>query len=440
MPGPGLRRIGALGAMAELPRPVWLLVSASGLSNIGSGLVLPFLVVYLHSSLGFEMLAVTSTYSVTAVCAVLGSLVAGHCVDRYGAHRTFAAFSVVSAMGTCGYAAVGEPWHALVTAGVFGLGLGGNAGFSSALAVAVPAEQRALAFGTNFAMINAAIAVGSVLGGLVVSVDNPGTFRLLYVLNAVSYLVAGAIVLRSRRATAPASAAVKPSGDGGALRLYGRLLRDRRLVLLLGIAVVLYFSAYGQLQSGLPALVITGTELEPSALSVIFAANTAMVVAAQLILGARIKQARPVSALRLAAALWFVTWVLVALALPVDGTVVPLVLLCCAVGVFAVAECLVGAALPATVNAIAPEHLRGRYNAANGIVLSLGMALGPLAAGSVLGGGNHGAYLVMVMAGCLAGLSALWTFESTTGSRSADMDGAKPRTGIPDRVSEGEPT
>lgn len=432
MPGPGLRRVGALGAMAELPRPVWVLLSASGLSNIGSGLVLPFLVVYLHSSLGFEMLSVTSTYSVTAVCAVLGSLVAGHCVDRYGAHRTFAAFGVVSAVGTCGYAAVSEPWHALATAGVFGLGLGGNAGFSSALAVAVPAEQRSLAFGTNFAMINAAIAIGSMLGGLVVSVDDPGTFRLLYVLNAVSYLVACAIVLRARRATAPAPEEVKPSDKGGGLRLYGLLLRDRRLVLLLGAAVILYFSAYGQLQSGLPALVITETELGPGALSAIFAANTGMVVAAQLVLGGRIKRARPIGALRLAAALWFVTWVLVALALPMGGTALPLVLLCCAVAVFAVAECLVGAALPATVNAIAPERLRGRYNAANGIVLSLGMALGPLAAGSVLGGGDHGPYLVMVMAGCLAGLVALWAFESRTTA------GSKPSTPVPEKVSKGE--
>jgi MFS family permease len=76
------------------------------------------------------------------------------------------------------------------------------------------------------------------------------------------------------------------------------------------------------------------------------------------------------------AAIWCVFWVILdaALALP---KVLAIVSLCIAMIVFAVGETMLSPVGPALVNDIAPEHLRGRYNAAAGLAWGLSGTLAP---------------------------------------------------------------
>src|SRR5581483_5744987 len=94
---------------------------------------------------------------------------------------------------------------------------------------------------------------------------------------------------------------------------------------------------------------------------------------------------RRMRALGLMSVLWAAAWALVGLTEVWGAALVSAVSITLAVIVFALGECLHGP-LSATIAAdLAPEPLRGRYMALSTNSYAVGFALGPLAAGLVLG-------------------------------------------------------
>ena len=59
---------------------------------------------------------------------------------------------------------------------------------------------------------------------------------------------------------------------------------------------------------------------------------------------------------------------------------------------------------PALVNDMAPEHLRGRYNATFGLLFGLSGSLAPLIAGAFFGAGAGGWWPFGIAVGCGIGL------------------------------------
>jgi len=78
---------------------------------------------------------------------------------------------------------------------------------------------------------------------------------------------------------------------------------------------------------------------------------------------------------------------------------------------FGLGETLLSPTVPAILNDIAPEPLRGRYNGAYTLAFTGGFIAGPAAAGLALAAG-HGQALFAGLIGalCLAGLAA-WRLE-----------------------------
>jgi MFS family permease len=58
--------------------------------------------------------------------------------------------------------------------------------------------------------------------------------------------------------------------------------------------------------------------------------------------------------------------------------------------------------IPAITNDLAPDHLRGRYNAVNSGAFQAGTILGPVVAGIVLGHHWGSAFIVLLVLGCAA--------------------------------------
>ena len=58
---------------------------------------------------------------------------------------------------------------------------------------------------------------------------------------------------------------------------------------------------------------------------------------------------------------------------------------------------------PSLINAFAPPHLRGRYNAVGGLVWSVSGALGPIIAGVMIGSGWGIAWALLLAVGALRG-------------------------------------
>ncbi len=66
----------------------------------------------------------------------------------------------------------------------------------------------------------------------------------------------------------------------------------------------------------------------------------------------------------------------------------------------AVGETLQSPVVPAVVNDLASERLRGRYNATNSLAFQIAAVLGPTSAGLLIGHGLAAAYIVMLLVGC----------------------------------------
>ncbi len=70
--------------------------------------------------------------------------------------------------------------------------------------------------------------------------------------------------------------------------------------------------------------------------------------------------------------------------------------------VFALGETLMQPTIPALVNDLAPDHLRGRYNALSAGAFSLAAIVAPAIAGWLIGHSLGSAYIAMLVVGCAA--------------------------------------
>ena len=73
---------------------------------------------------------------------------------------------------------------------------------------------------------------------------------------------------------------------------------------------------------------------------------------------------------------------------------------------FALGETLLQPTIPAITNDLAPDHLRGRYNAVSAGAFQCGTILGPVVAGVMLNHGWSTAFIAILVAGC-AGMAVL---------------------------------
>src|SRR5919204_6123793 len=96
----------------QLPRPVWLLEAGGVANSLGNGIVIPFLIIYLHGvrhlGLGVSGLVVACLLG----SGIVGSPLAGRVVDRIGARATLMASLVLLAAGYGGGPFVGGSWRA----------------------------------------------------------------------------------------------------------------------------------------------------------------------------------------------------------------------------------------------------------------------------------------------------------------------------------------
>jgi MFS family permease len=105
------------------------------------------------------------------------------------------------------------------------------------------------------------------------------------------------------------------------------------------------------------------------------------------------------------AGLWASSWIVLGLTGLTPATVLASAGVLAFHALFALGETLLQPTVPAITNDLAPDHLRGRYNAVNAGAFQGGTILGPVVAGFMLDHQWSTAFVVMVVVGC--GLIAL---------------------------------
>ena len=389
-------------------RDARLLLAGVAIDAFGTGLTLPFLVVYLHAVRGLPLETVGLIVAVPAALALFLLGPVGVLVDRLGPRRV-----VMTALAAAASGALLRSRAETAPAAFLARTLTGIAAAAfwpandSLVASVVPSEQRQRYFGVSFALLNAGIGVGGVVGALFVDVAHPNSFVGVYRADALTFLVPLALLaVPLRHVGGPVAhgrtTAVPTAGT------YGDVLRDpvfRRLLLL---SFVSSFVGYGQVEGGWTAYSNAIARVSTRALGIAFAVNTTTIVLLQVVV-LRLIQGRPrTRMLMLQAALWSASWAILGVAGRVPATPLAAVLVVSAFGVFAVGETLMSPTLPAIRNDVAPDALRGRYNAAAGVAFQLAHLTGPTVAGFLLGANRGDLFITMLVGGCgLLGLAAL---------------------------------
>lgn len=386
----------------NLPRVAWAVLAGDALSSVGTGLTLPFLIVYLHRVRGIALEPAVLALSVLALAGFAGNPIGGASSDRVGARNTLIAGLVVSALGTAALALVTTAWEGLAAAAV--VGFGGAVTWpaqDALLASVVSPAQRPGAFSLRYATMNAALGAGALCAATMVDVHATTSFVSLYVLDAISFLAFVPILLRipARRHAFGSEPSTKTAGG------YRTIVRDRTFVRVWLLTALLVTIGYAQMDSALPVFATRRGGISAGGLAMAFAANTFTVVIAQLVVLRLMRGRRRTSGLIVLCGFWATTWALTLAAGSLGAGGAAVAGFVAANVAFALGETLISPTLPAIVNDLACDSLRGRYNGAYVLAWTTGFAAGPAIAGVALSNGHSTGLFVALIGAC--GLAAL---------------------------------
>ena len=390
------------GLNPQLPRPVWLLEAGGVANSLGNGIVLPFLIIYLHKVRHFGLADSGAIVASLAAVALIATPLAGRLVDLIGPRTTLMSSLGLLAVGYGGFAFLHHPWQAYGLAAIAGAGNGGFApSHSSLLAALTSREQRNAAYALQRATDNLGFGAGALIGGLIATTQVPSSFKLLFLLDAGTFLAFIAVLALVPRGQAVLPAAARIAGR------YSAVLRDRAFIWLLLVIAVIVAAAYAQISTVLPPYATDHAGVSEAGIGVIFLVNTVLIVLAQLPLAKALEGRRRMRALALAAALFAATTAAVlAVGLWLDSTAA-VIALCGVIVLFSVGECLHGAVQNPLIADLAPEHLLGRYMALRTIAWQLGFMVGPALGSFLLARSPTGLWLGAAGACLLAGAGSL---------------------------------
>jgi MFS family permease len=355
----------------QLPRPVWLLEAGGVVNSLGNGIVIPFIVIYLHDVRHVGLGTSGAVVAVLLGIGVVGSPLAGRLVDRIGPRTTLMASLALLATGYGCFPFVRSGWQAFGLAVIAGAG---NAGFapshSSLLGALTSGEQRTTAYALTRVTDNLGFGIGGLVGGLIATTQVPESYDVLFAVDAGTFLAFMGLLLFVPH---PARVAAVDRSAAG----YRQVARDRAFLWLLVLTAVLVAAAYAQVATMLPPYVKEHAGVSEAGIGAIFFVNTLVLVIAQLPFAKALGGRNRLRALTAAAALFTITSLgVLAVGSSLDSTTA-VVALCAVIVVFSIAECLHGAVNNPLVADLAPPQLLGRYMALRTSAWQVGFLAGP---------------------------------------------------------------
>ena len=371
-------------------------------SALGSGLTMPFLYVYLAEMRGISTSTVGLLFAWMGLLGFVGSPLGGTLIDRFGPRPVMIVGLTAEAIGVASLALVQNTWHAFLVSSFITLGTVGLYPASTAMLTRlVPEEAREKVYGFQFMLLNAGLGVGGVVSGLMISTSDVTSFQRLYLVDALSYVVYIAVILSLPRGTG-AMARREAEEEIGPQPGWREVLRDRTLVRVVAMSVVVVTFGYAQFEAGFAAYTVDVAGVPAKSLGWAFGANTAAIVLGQLVTLRLIKGRRRTSMLALCAAIWSLSWAVIASSDAVDGAT-SVLLVVVGLGLFGLGETLWAPVAPAIINDLATEELRGRYNALQGMTWTVAMIVGPALAGLLIGNGLAHVWVACTVGGTAVG-------------------------------------
>jgi MFS family permease len=386
----------------QLSRQVWTLLSGSFANALGNGVVFPFLLIYLHNVRGISLGTAGLVLAATSVAGLVAGPASGTLVDHFGPRWVLCASMVVSAAGFGGFAFVHSPGPAFLAAALAGFGNGSfwpsHAGMVAAL---TERETRHNAYAMQRVLNNLGIGVGGVVGGLIATTSHPGSYELLFLIDALTfggYLAALWFV--------PAPPRVRRA-DGQTVGGYGLVLRHKTFIAYIVLNACLVALGFSFLGDIFPAFAKNTAHVSERGIGLCFLANTLVIVIAQLPVAKWLEGRRRMAAYTVEGTVWAAAWLIVfAGGWWLSGSAAAAIF-ALALSVFGFGECFHGTVQNALIADLARPGLLGRYLALNGFGFQLGGAAGRAAGGFALASAPHALWIAAAALALAAGASAL---------------------------------
>jgi len=382
----------------KLPKKARVMLLGIALSALGNGLVLPYTFIYFHNIRGFPITVAGLIASYGAFSSLAISPLVGNLIDKWGPKPVLITSLLVSSVGYCSLSLVKTIPQAFLVTTVCAMGQSAMWPSQSAISTELtPEHMRERIYGAQFAMLNLGVGIGGLVSSLVVTLDSPRTFEILFIGDGISYLVYLAVVLTlkdvGRRSASERIERAKLAGG------WADVIADKTFVKFWFVAMFAVLFSYSQLEVGFTAFSTKISGLQPRDLAWAYAVNTFVIAAFQLWVNKRLLLVKRKSAMSIAVLLWAFAWVSLALSGVIKSNALFFVIMCQLI--FALGEMIWSPILPSVVNQLAPEHLRGRYNAAGTNAWQISLIAGPTFAGTLLGFNAHWYWLGGLIAGLL---------------------------------------
>jgi MFS family permease len=356
-----------------------LFLAGNFISMLGTGLVLPFMIIYLHQARGIGLPVVGVMLAAGAATGVIVVLVCGALLDRVGARLVLGMIllgQVVAEFGLAWAHNTLTAWPAVLIYGATWAPMFGAISTMLNGLTSEPALQQR-AFAVNFATQNMALGIGAAVAAIVVSAHHPGTFQVLFLVNGLSCFLFAVLL--------PALPNLRRTRPVDEIRVgYRYVLSHRGLRLMILASLLLAYIGPASFDSGVPAFASVAAHVSDHAIALSFTINTGVIVAIQMLMLRFVRRRRRSSALAAIGVIFAVSWLLLGFAEVVDGQVWRIVILFAFVGLFGVGETVVAPTRNPLINSLADDRIRGRANSISGFATSLMLIVGPAIVTSLL--------------------------------------------------------
>ena len=344
---------------APLPRVFWWLWVGTLVNKLGA-FVFPFLVLYLTTDRQLSTAVAGGVLFCLGLGAVVSQPLGGWLADRVGRVRTLSVSLVAAGISLAALGTARELPALVAAALLTGLFADMYRPASAALVSdVVPESLRTYAFGLLFWAVNLGFALAAILAGRLAPVG----YGWLFAVDATSCIAYGVIVFAAIRRDPPRPP-VRHDDRG-----YGRVLRDRLLLLVMALTVI-HATAYIQTYIAMP-LSATGDGLTTADVGLILATNGLVIVVLQPLVSrglASFDRGRVVATANVVMGLGFA---LTSLASTLSQYVATTI-------VWTLGEVMMAGFLAAIVADLAPPEARGRYQGMLGVSFALAGLAAPL--------------------------------------------------------------
>lgn len=385
------------GLFRQFPRAVQLLLALSLLRAVSFFALLPFLPIYLHDVLTMGAEGIGYTLGLSMLGGTLMSVYGGYLADKFDKLRFMVGLNAL--IGVLYLAFLPLHWAfpiivvlLLVNTGASSLNVVGNALLSEYL----PQETRAKAFSLRYALQNIGAAIGPFLGAWLVRYDQDAPFIIAAVL---TFLTSGMLLAFRGAFRASAIDAPPPEAPIGFGQSLKAMRGDRRLVLFT-LGGICSMVVYGPLLTYLAQylIVVKSAAIAYETVAWVSAANAAVVISLQYIVGTWIKEEKLLQWVTLGSAAFILGLLGLSMSTEMGVWVAAIV-------VFTLGEIIIAPAEFMFIDMIAPKNLRGIYFGAQNMVY-IGVTIGPILCGFLLKHAPSSAVFYAMM-----GMAALgWLF------------------------------